>query len=215
MSRIYALANQKGGVGKTTTAVNVAACLAEAGARVLLVDLDPQANATTGLGHRPVRGRSTYEVLHDSSRSQIADERACDPLRVDASMLIKTPILDRHRSLFHPWRDRTGRHGLAILIIGENPKARAFTIEDRTIRSNLSRLDRIQRWQVAKVACGTKQQETRGKHCHHRQQHKDRYKHPSPSRAFALRTTAPPPLDTLSDTLRHRVFPDRSKQPID
>jgi chromosome partitioning protein len=61
-ARVYAVANQKGGVGKTTTAVNVGACLAEAGERVLLVDLDPQANATSGLGMR-ANGVSTHDLL--------------------------------------------------------------------------------------------------------------------------------------------------------
>src|SRR3712207_9561669 len=63
MGTVYAIANQKGGVGKTTTAVNVAACIAEAGYPTLLVDIDPQANATVGLG-APKDGRpSIYDVL--------------------------------------------------------------------------------------------------------------------------------------------------------
>src|SRR5215218_709489 len=62
--RVLAIANQKGGVGKTTTAINLGTALAAIGEHVLIVDLDPQGNASTGLGiDRKTREYSTYDVL--------------------------------------------------------------------------------------------------------------------------------------------------------
>jgi chromosome partitioning protein len=84
MSTVYAIANQKGGVGKTTTAVNVAACVAEADYPTLLVDLDPQCNATVGLGLAKDLEPNVYDVLVDGA--DMADViRESDIRRLDVA----------------------------------------------------------------------------------------------------------------------------------
>ena len=68
MGKIVAIANQKGGVGKTTTTVNVSACIAAMEHKVLLVDIDPQSNATSALGFDKEKGHlSTYDILIGSA----------------------------------------------------------------------------------------------------------------------------------------------------
>src|ERR671930_411566 len=90
MGTVYAIANQKGGVGKTTTAVNVAACIAEAGYETLVVDVDPQGNAPVGLGASRNGGPGLYDVLTGNVPLQDAI-RPTEIARL--SLLVSTPDL--------------------------------------------------------------------------------------------------------------------------
>lgn len=92
MGRVIAIANQKGGVGKTTTAINLSACLAEAGRRVLVIDLDPQGNTTSGLGVDKNRlDRTVYEMMlgefemNDCMISDVFDNLDLVPSNVNLS----------------------------------------------------------------------------------------------------------------------------------
>jgi chromosome partitioning protein len=87
--RVLSLANQKGGVGKTTTAINLGTALAAIGERVLIVDLDPQGNASTGLGiDRKDRDRSTFDVLvGESDMQSVVRETAVPGLHIAPSTL--------------------------------------------------------------------------------------------------------------------------------
>ena len=116
MGTIYAVANQKGGVGKTTTAVNLAACVAEAGYRALIVDIDPQCNATVGLGLAKDLEPTVYDVLAGDASARDAI-RPSDVERLDvipstsglAGANVELPALDgwerRLRDALAPLRD--------------------------------------------------------------------------------------------------------------
>ena len=87
MSRIIAIANQKGGVGKTTTAINLSACLAESGKKVLAIDLDPQVNMTSGLGvDKNELDNTVYELMLDEcSINESMQQTVVDNLKIIAS----------------------------------------------------------------------------------------------------------------------------------
>lgn len=124
-TRSIAFANQKGGVGKTTTAVSLAACLAERGKRTLLVDIDPQANATSALGMEKLPGGSVYQALlngtslADSIRPSGYDNLDLIPSEVDLAVaevdVARTEnYLHRLRTSLIPIRDE-GRYDFLLV----------------------------------------------------------------------------------------------------
>ena len=100
MGRAIVVANQKGGVGKTTTAINLAACLAEAGQKVLAIDMDPQGNMTSGLGvDKDAIENTVYELLLGEVTVEEAVQAALDAIEKKEASVNSFVTVDREKAM--------------------------------------------------------------------------------------------------------------------
>ena len=136
MGKIIAVANQKGGVGKTTSAVNIAAGLAVMGKKVLLFDLDPQGNASSGLGVEPAGKKSSYDVMmgETAAKEAVFDTKWCDVVPSDNNLAgaeIEFQEVEDKEKLLHSYLEPV-RDQYDFIIIDCPPSLNILTINALT-----------------------------------------------------------------------------------